>query len=64
MNMQIPSVMPDYGGGPYLWILRDGTPDRHQVGPNIASYEYWPDEILHDLEGLAGEGQFSILIHM
>jgi hypothetical protein len=38
------SVMADYGSGPYLWILRDGTADAPKIGPCIASYGYWPDD--------------------
>ncbi|MFZ2395326.1 MAG: hypothetical protein WAW09_03475 [Smithella sp.] len=38
------SIMPDYGSGPYLWILRNDTPDTKLVGPCIASYECWPDD--------------------
>lgn len=38
------SIMPDYGSGPYLWILRDADSDSCQVGPNLASYEFWPDD--------------------
>jgi hypothetical protein len=43
VNKPILTVMPDYGSGPYLWILRDSTPDCTKVGGNIASYEFWPD---------------------
>ncbi|MDA8124829.1 MAG: hypothetical protein M0009_06560 [Deltaproteobacteria bacterium] len=38
------TVMPDYGSGPYLWILKEGSPDSRGVGPNIASYECWPND--------------------
>lgn len=38
------SIMPDYGSGPYLWILRNDTPDTKLVGPCIASHECWPDD--------------------
>lgn len=41
------SIMPDYGSGPYLWILRDGCSSAREIGPNIASYGLWPvDEFL------------------
>jgi hypothetical protein len=38
------SIMADYGSGPYLWILRNGSSETSEVGPNIASYEFWPDD--------------------
>jgi len=44
MSKPIFSVMPDYGSGPYLWILTDSTPEDHHVGPCIASYQCWADD--------------------
>ncbi|MBA4418536.1 MAG: hypothetical protein C0392_11610 [Syntrophus sp. (in: bacteria)] len=45
MNKPILTVMPDYGSGPYLWIIRDDSPlDCPHIGGNIASYEFWPDD--------------------
>lgn len=38
------SVMPDYGSGPYLWVLWEGTPESGTIGPCIASYKCWPDD--------------------
>lgn len=44
MKKPILTVMPDYGNGPYLWLIRNSTPDRPNVGGNIANIGDWPDE--------------------
>ena len=44
MNKPILTVMPDYGGGPYLWLIENSTPDCSLVGGNIGSDGYWASE--------------------
>lgn len=39
MSRPILSVMPDFGGGPYLWLQSDET--AGSIGMNIASHQYW-----------------------
>ena len=36
--------MPDFGMGPYLWLIKNSTPDCSLVGGNIASTGYWSSE--------------------
>ena len=36
MKKPIITIMPDFGMGPYAWIIRDGDVNARQVGPNYA----------------------------
>lgn len=41
MKKPILTVMPDFGSGPYLWLIENSTLDCSLVGGNIASTGYW-----------------------
>ena len=44
MKKPILTVMPDFGSGPYLWLIENSTPDCSLVGGNVASDGYWSSE--------------------